>query len=1164
MKTHLLILGFFLVTSSCFSQKEAYNWFFGNKAAMRFHTGSPAPFGGSQMITRKGSISMSNKMGSLMFYSNGETVWNVGHQPMPNGSGLYGSGLSSQPGISFEVPNNPNKYYLFTTGNELNPGCYYSIIDMSLNAGLGDVVADKKNIFIPGTEMAEGVVMAIKHANHRDYWVVFRTLTTPNMLLSYLVTEEGISSTPNMTQTLKSHAPGVEYSLSKFSPDGRFYCYSTADWYQEEPRIFELYTFNDATGFLTPLFTFIGIGDDMEHRGNGMEFSADGAFLYLSLIGIEPGEPPTVRQAIVQYKMHRIGSQDAFENGRTIVYNEDIIDGYCYLQLGPDGRIYVAQNAGKNKQYLSRIMFPYKEGTECLFQQDVVYLAPRESDFGLPVFMPSYLTRFDWTGNCFPDTTRFYAKFLPNVNTIIWDFDDPDSGQNTATGQNPVHVFSKPGTFNVTASAHHNGEEIEVYSRKVTIVPFPSFSLGPDFPVCTGAEVELTPGLVQGIYTWSTGDTTTSITVPTPGDYWCSIENRYGCVTTDTIHLTNFAIPTLDETNVNILPTTCTGETGEISGLVVNGDPPIQYEWKDESGGIVCTTLNAEDLGVGTYSLSVQYGDGCTVFMGEYDVETVGNNLIQNATSTPAYCGFPTGTINITAINGFSDKLQYSINGSPWQASGSFQDLSAGDYVVRARVIENQTCIGDFIDNPLNVPAFEKPVIDSVTSQPALDNNADGSITIYASGVGFSYTLEGGPPQSSPTFNNLPSGTYTYTVTDPNGCTFDSTATVLQINSVYLNALVGNDAVCNGDIASVPVKIYNFTGLKAFRLVIDYNPSGILCQPNFINPHPSLASNIQMDVSQSGKIILTWSAAASLTLNDTITLLELVFNTSEPGAVPIVWDEATIESWFTSDPLLRIVPDYTLGQVLVYNLPVVTLSDASVCEGSPKTINASVSPPGTYDFKWKLPDGTIQTSPQLNITSVTSATSGQYELVVTDISGCADQSSMSLSVLPLPLDPFPLDTILFLNEYLLSIESNYQSYQWNTGETSPSIVVTEEGEYSVVLTDSYYCSKDYSVMLVEDYERSMEFYMPDAFTPNGDNLNEAFRPVTGYDQLSKFSLSIFSRGGQLLFQTNNAQTGWDGLVNGMEATTGIYIYEVVYSNDQNANVRLKGKVTLLR
>ncbi len=1131
---------------------------------MRFHTGNPAPFGGSQMFTRKGSISMSTKSGSPLFYSNGETVWNIGHQPMPNGTGLNGSGLSSQPGISFEVPNNPGKYYLITTGDSLIPGCYYSIIDMNLNAGLGDIEADKKNVFIPGTERAEGVVMAIRHANHRDYWVVFRSLTTPNMLLSYLVTEEGISSTPKMTQALKSHAPGVEYSLSKFSPDGRFYCYSTGDWYQEEPRIFELYTFNDATGFLTPLFTFIGIGDDMEHRGNGMEFSADGAYLYLSLIGIEPGDPPTVRQAIVQYDMNRIGSQAAFENARTVVYNEDIIDGYCYLQLGPDGKIYVAQNAGKNRQYLSRIMFPYKLGTDCTFQKDIVNLAPKESRFGLPVFMPSYLTKFEWTGNCFPDTTRFFANFLPTVNTIIWDFDDPDSGQNTGSGQNPVHVFSKPGTFNVTASAHHHGEEIEVYSRKVTIVPFPAFSLGPDRSVCTGTEVELAPGLVQGTYTWSTNDTTISIIVPTPGDYWCSIENRYGCVTTDTIHLTNFAIPTIDATNVYVLPTTCTGATGEISGLVVNGDPPLLYEWKDESGAIVRTSLDAEDLVEGNYSLSVEYGDGCTVSMGEYEVTSVGNALIQDASSTPAYCGFPTGSINVIAIDGFSDKLQYSINGSPWQASGSFLNLSAGDYVVRARAIENQTCIGDFINNPLNVPAFDKPVIDSVTTVPALDNNADGSITIYAAGSGFSYTLNGGPPQTSPVFNNLQAGTYTYIVTDPNGCTIDSTVTIAQINSVYLDAVVGHDEVCNGDLASVPVKIYNFTGIKSFRLVIDYDPSGILCQPNYISPHPSLASNLQMDASQSGKIILTWSTSTSLTLNDTIKVLELVFNSSQPGAVPLVWDDATIESWFTSEPLLRIVPDYTPGKVIVYNLPVITLSDASVCEGSPKTINASVSPPGTYDYKWKYPDGRIETDPQLNITIVNSSTSGQYELVVTDVSGCADQSTMNLSVLPLPSDPFSIDTILFLNEYILSVETEYQSYQWNTGESTSSIIVNEAGDYSVVLTDDLNCSEKYSVVLVEDYERSMEFYMPDAFTPNGDNLNETFRPVTGYDQLTKFSLSIFSRGGQLLFQTNDAQAGWNGLVNGLEATSGIYIYEVVYSNDQNFNIKIQGKVTLLR
>ena len=151
MKKILLIL-FLIIWGNLSAQNEAANWYFGENAGIQFD-GSGNLLGSvndGQLITREGCTTISDTDGNLLFYTDGRLVYDRTHQLMPNGTGLFGDSSSTQSAIIVPKPDDINIYYIFTvdTSNSLNSpsnlGFNYSIVDLTLNGGLGDVTS--KNI----------------------------------------------------------------------------------------------------------------------------------------------------------------------------------------------------------------------------------------------------------------------------------------------------------------------------------------------------------------------------------------------------------------------------------------------------------------------------------------------------------------------------------------------------------------------------------------------------------------------------------------------------------------------------------------------------------------------------------------------------------------------------------------------------------------------------------------------------------------------------------------------------------------------------------------------------------------------------------------------------------------------------------------------------------
>lgn len=138
------------------------------------------------------------------------------------------------------------------------------------------------------------------------------------------------------------------------------------------------------------------------------------------------------------------------------------------------------------------------------------------------------------------------------------------------------------------------------------------------------------------------------------------------------------------------------------------------------------------------------------------------------------------------------------------------------------------------------------------------------------------------------------------------------------------------------------------------------------------------------------------------------------------------------------------------------------------------------------------------------------------------------------------------------------------TYEWSTGETETIIDATEEGEYTVLASNGA-CESVKGIELT-DYCKS-KLYIPNAFTPNGEYVNDVFFPVV-FGEITNYKLLIFNRWGEQIFSTTNSYEGWDGTYQGGECQIDVYVYKIFYdylSEDEGEeSVQRVGTVTLLR
>jgi gliding motility-associated-like protein len=692
--------------------------------------------------------------------------------------------------------------------------------------------------------------------------------------------------------------------------------------------------------------------------------------------------------------------------------------------------------------------------------------------------------------------------------------------------------------------------------------------------ICNGASITLSANCQADFFSWSTGQFgVSSITISDSGTYW--VRGRFsdsGCEGYDTIHV-GFRLPTIiDETNLQITPTTCNGASGSISGLTALGSPPYAFQWLDLSGNPFGTNIDATSLPAGQYQLTITDGNGCETVSDVYTIEDAGNLQVLNVELTQPHCGKPDGQIVVHALNPSGAALQYSIDdGVSYQADSVFSALVGAGYVVR--VTDGAGCFGFYNNNPVVLddipgPQVQPPVVTDETDflgNGSIEITATGSTTslYYSNDNGITYQLNNG------TFNNLTAGTYICIVKDENDCDTTFTVEIQNIILTYLHAVTSEGGHCLGNTAMVPVNVDNFNSVATFHLKLSYNADNLQCE-GFTNVHPQLLDSLIGWVDQAAGIInLVWNSPSPVTFIQPETVAELVFTTKNPGQGELAWYTGETESYFTNSSGNPIPAEFQTGEVKIYEPPEIILDQSkTVCTGqfaSLMSIALGNQPP--IDYQWIYPAGDTTTNDPFFF-SVTQADGGLYTLLATDHVGCTDQKSIELIVSENPIAAFHgTDTLEMQIGDVLDAGEGMASYRWSPGDTMQSIVIQEAGMYSVEMESQIGCigSDSVYVKLTSEEIPEFEIYIPNAFSPNGDGLNDVFRVEGDGSRIEDLGLRIYDRWGGEVFSAKGIENGWDGKKAGKDCPGGVYVYKIVFSLDGVAgNQERVGTVMLVR
>lgn len=150
------------------------------------------------------------------------------------------------------------------------------------------------------------------------------------------------------------------------------------------------------------------------------------------------------------------------------------------------------------------------------------------------------------------------------------------------------------------------------------------------------------------------------------------------------------------------------------------------------------------------------------------------------------------------------------------------------------------------------------------------------------------------------------------------------------------------------------------------------------------------------------------------------------------------------------------------------------------------------------------------------------------------------------------------DTNFILN----ATHPNIDTYKWSTGETTPQITLSQSGKYAVTVTNTKFClTFTDTISITKSKKCSYKLNLANAFTPNGDGINDRFGPFG--QEFTVQSFQIFNRWGNLVFEGNETNKAWDGQIKGENAASDVYVYALKYVVDSQV-FALSGEVTLIR
>lgn len=697
------------------------------------------------------------------------------------------------------------------------------------------------------------------------------------------------------------------------------------------------------------------------------------------------------------------------------------------------------------------------------------------------------------------------------------------------------------------------------------------------------------------------------------GNYNITLSDAVGC---------SYALPVVTVNNnigvtasFSSVKAACAGSaTGAIIVKPLTGERVFRYSL---DGG---TTFQYDSvfrkLAANSYNIWIKDTAGCVFNSTAQSVTDNPGVLTNPSTIKNASCAeVPNGSITVNVTAGIIP-YSYSINpAAGTQADNVFSGLSARNYDIT--ITDSAGCtktISNLVENNPKVKIDSFNVV-----RPTCKTLLNGTVTVNVSlGVGpYQYAIDNiAAFSNSKTFTGVGAGVHRFYVKDVNNCMIDSVITITEPDLLTL-ALANPTvpATCSGNpdgkievVAQGGTARYQYTldaaGLAGYQdeAVFDVlkgnykvTVKDILGCDASVNAVVDSVFTMYLDLGADTTIC----AGKGVTLSPLTNAETSIFTyspkeslTSDAIKNPVASPSDTITYSLTATWGLCTLTDNIKVNVLRRPIPNAG-DDTIICYQTTASLHGSASDTsGTVNYSWG-PSNLVDNIGSINaIATPPAAGNHTFVLTVTDNYGCnySETSKMTVTMLPNPAPFAGNDT-----NAVYGIPHNLYgsgagpggNYQWslatlpmpngsavftNADRASASVIFQplgnpqgityNENYYNVVLrtSDAGGCT-GYDTVKVHVYQ-GPTYYCPNAFSPNGDGVNDVFRPIPVGIVSTEF-FRIYNRYGQIVFETNRFMDGWDGRFKGDPQPVGAYVW-ILKGKDRNGKqIQTKGTVMLV-
>ncbi len=643
-----------------------------------------------------------------------------------------------------------------------------------------------------------------------------------------------------------------------------------------------------------------------------------------------------------------------------------------------------------------------------------------------------------------------------------------------------------------------------------------------------------------------TGNIVANIFSGNPNVFWGVSGSTGGCWNLQTVCMTTVS-------NFNANAVTCAGIPHNFTSNSISGLPITTYLWHfgDGDSSLVQNPIHTyNSSGTFNVDLTITNSGGFTSTMTHTVTVNPNPTVSISASANPICAGAST---TLTA----SGALTYSWSGGLGTANPiTVTPLSTTIYSVTGTT---NGCIGIGYDTIVVNPL---PIVSIAASTNPI---CQGTSSILTASGATTYAWNGGLGTTNP-MSVSPATTTTFTVVGNSlGC-LDTANIILTVNpNPIISITTSANPICNGDTTVLTVA----SNLAGTSYAWDNGLSG---SPIIVNPSNTTTYTVMGTITSctdTASVTIIVNPIPQVTIspiNPSICIgdsISLIASSDLPSS-SFTWSNTSTNSTINVSPLVT-TSYYVVGianqcidtafvDITVKPLPVITVtaSDNPICEGESTTVTAS-SDLASTSFLWN-------NTSTLNSIYVTPAATSYFYATGT-VNGCQDTAGIVINVIPhqdvyLGDDRFICDG----DQVFLSANNLNGTYLWSTGSISNSISVSTSGLYWLVVNNNGCIASD-SIF----FESCSDIWVPNAFTPNGDNKNDFFKPVV----MGSFKLSfyIYNKWGEILFKSDDISTGWDGNYMGKEVPQGVYVWMIQYydsSMNQQKEKIIRGHVTLYR